>query len=140
MAVSTQGYGGRSISKGVSVYTNDPSQPRFGLSIVGQQVERFVTITQPRIRLSGEKGRIQSAGTMIQPAAGYPFAITDVYAEKGDNIRFRLDRQASGYMLTVENRPEAGGVFSDKIRLKTDNPRLPEIEVSVYGNLRISNP
>ncbi|MGE0086737.1 MAG: hypothetical protein AB7S75_20215 [Desulfococcaceae bacterium] len=140
MSVNTQGYGGNSISKGVSVYTNDPNQKQFGLNIVIYRVERFVSISERKVRLIGVKGKTVSAETRIQPAAEYPFTITGISAEKGNNILYRLDKQASGYLLTVESRPEAAGIFSDRIRLKTDNPRLHEIEISVYGNLKVPHP
>jgi len=124
----------------VSVYTNDPNQKQFGLNIVVYRVERFVSITQSKLRLIGEKGKTVKAETQILPAAEYPFTIADISAEKGKDILYRLDKKTSGYLLTVESKPEAAGIFSDTIRMKTDNPRLPEISVYVYGNLKVPHP
>ncbi len=124
----------------MTVHTNDPNQAQFGLNIVVYRVERFVSFSERKIRLIGAKGTVISAETRIQPAAEYPFTITGVSAEKGNNILYRLEKQGSGYVLKVQTRPEAAaGIFSDTIRMKTDNPRLPEFSVSVYGNIKVTH-
>jgi len=131
---NTGGYAGSKFSKNITVYTNDPKQPRLMLLISGQ-VNRFVTIEPENVNLKGIAGQKIQTSVNIVPDTHYPFNILESLADKGKNIRFALEKKADGYVLTVENLLETAGRYFDKITLKTDNPAMPRIAVNVYGNI-----
>ncbi len=131
---NTSGYAGSKFSKNITVYTNDPKQPQLMLLISGQ-VNRFVTIEPENVNLKGIAGQKIQTSVNIVPDTHYPFNILESFADKGKNIRFALEKKADGYVLTVENLLETAGRYFDKITLKTDNPAMPQIAVSVYGNI-----
>jgi hypothetical protein len=137
--VNTKGFGGRTLKKTIKVETNDTRRPKFNLIVKGF-VERFVTITPARIRLTGEPKTPIKTSVSIIPEKKYPFKILDVNAKKGKNIRQDLQETKTskgekGYLLTVENLKKETGRYFDTIILKTDSKIQPEITISVYGNI-----
>jgi len=136
--VNTNGYGGRKLSKSIQVETNDPKKKSFNLMITGY-VEKFATITPPRVSLLGEPGMPIKSSVRIIPEKKYPFKIQSVNIKEGVNIRHELKeetfKEGKGYLLTVENLQSNAGPYFDIITLKTDSPIRPEIQISVYGNI-----
>lgn len=131
---NTGGYAGSRFSKNIRVYSNDPAHPQLMLRISGQ-VNRFVTVEPENLNLKGIAGQKIQGAVNIIPDTRYPFHILESSANKGKNIRFALEKKEKGYVLTAENLLETAGRYFDKITLKTDNPAMPQIAVSVYGNI-----
>ncbi|MBW1821515.1 MAG: hypothetical protein JRI92_07085 [Deltaproteobacteria bacterium] len=136
--VNTNGYGGRKMNKSIRVETNDPNNKNFNLKITGD-VEKFVTISPSRLRLSGESGASIKGSVKIIPEKKYPFKILSVSAKNGKDIHQELKeaehKEGKGYLLTVENIKKDAGRYFDVITLKTDSKIKPEIQISVYGNI-----
>jgi hypothetical protein len=132
---NTEGYAGSRFFKNITVYCNDPGQKEIRFRISGQ-VEKFVSIEPRNISLNGVAGQKIQAVTTIRFERKYPFNIVESHAQKGENIRFNLERKPDSCVLTVENMLAGKGSYVDRIILKTDHPAKPEITVPVYGNIR----
>jgi len=126
------------MNKSIRVETNDPNNKNFNLKITGD-VEKFVTISPSRLRLSGESGASIKGSVKIIPEKKYPFKILSVSAKNGKDIHQELKeaehKEGKGYLLTVENIKKDAGRYFDVITLKTDSKIKPEIQISVYGNI-----
>jgi hypothetical protein len=136
--VDTTGYGGRKLEKSVDVMTNDPKEPVVHLRIVGP-VDRFATITPRTLSLRGVSGETLQGSVRIVPEERYPFKVLETYALDG-KLRVQLhpdvqDGRAS-YALRVENLRTEAGAYQDTVRVKTDHPLQPEMDVRVYVYLR----
>jgi len=139
LKVDTEGFGGKTLSKGALVETNDKAHPRLNLKIQGQ-VEAFATIDPKRVNLNGATDQELRSKVTITPAnEKHIFKILDSKAEKGQDIRFKLEEvKESGkvrYVLNVESIRKTPGRYVDNIILKTDNSLRPEIQIGVYGNI-----
>jgi hypothetical protein len=137
--VNTKGYGGRKLSKGATVYTNDKKNPKLKLSIFGD-VDNFVTIRPRQVRLRGMTGEQIKRKVTIIPLEKYPFKIIKVRAKYGKDIRFQLEEEKSEqgpqYALTVENQRLQKGRYFDIITLETDSEIQPALMVKIYGDLK----
>jgi hypothetical protein len=75
----------------------------------------------------------------IVPEEKYPFHITSVQPLEG-KIKVQLDEVVldgrKSYSLEVESLRNEAGSFFDTVRLKTDSPLQPEMDVRVYVYLR----
>jgi hypothetical protein len=138
--VKTAGFGGRKLKKNIRVETSDTDKPHFNLTVVGQ-VEKFVTISPSRVRLTGKPGTLIRITARIVPEKKYPFKIVSHRARDGKNIKYELTETdgANGkeYRLVVENLKDEKGRYHDVIYLKTDSKIKPELNVRVYGNIYI---
>jgi hypothetical protein len=136
--VDTAGYGGRKLEKSAEVMTNDPKEPVVHLTITGA-VDRFATITPRMLSLRGMSGETLRGSVHIVPEEKYPFKILGTYPLEG-KLRVQLDEVIqdgkTAYALMVENLKTDAGSYNDTVRVKTDNPLQPEMDVRVYVYLR----
>jgi len=136
--VDTHGYGGKKLTKHGTIITNDPKRPKIKLTITGN-VEKFVTITPPRVQLMGPPGQPLTASLNIIPEKKYAFKIIGAKAEKGEHItvsvREEKRSEGTGYVLTVQNLKKDKGRYVDTIILKTTSRIQPTIKIQVYGNI-----
>lgn len=119
--------------------TNDKSEPEFKLKVSGN-VKPGAYMSSDVIRLTGNFGDEIKQVVTVSPSHENPFKITDVKAEKGKNIRFELIeiKQEDGinYKLTVYNIKKEKGWYLDKILIKTDSQKSPELIIKVFGVIR----
>lgn len=108
------------------------------------QVKKFVTITPPRIRLSGPVGTPLMTSVSITPEKAYQFKILGVEAKHGKFIDFNLKETGSdsdpSYILTVSNKKAGPGRYYDILKLKTDSKIQPVIDIRLYGNILDAKP
>ncbi len=135
--VSTKGFGDRTITETVNIYTNDKARPRLNVVVTGF-VEKYADIRPPRARLIGEVGTTVESSISIVPKPKYPFKITETKARDGNFINFDLekDKDTDSYTLTVRNTKTETGRYSDLIYLYPDNKLYPPIKIYVIGNIR----
>jgi hypothetical protein len=136
--VDTTGYGGKKMEKSAEVLTNDPKEPVVHLMVAGQ-VDRFATITPRMLNLRGMSGETLRGTVSIVPEEKYPFKILSAHPLEG-KLRVQLNEVQEGgktaYALVVENLKTDAGSYNDTVRLKTDNPIQPELDVRVFIYLR----
>ena len=125
VAVSTKNRGGETLHKGFTVYTNDPGVPQMRLEVTGK-VNGYLTVAPTFVRLIGRVDQSLTQKVTITPQAGYPFTIKSVKAQKGENLRTKLnpigpDPSKTGYELLVENTLHKAGNYRDLITLTTSS-------------------
>lgn len=102
-------------------------------------MDKFATIAPTVARLYGLVGTPVKTTIQILPEEKYPFRIIATSAKDGENIRFQLREENSSqkvkYLLTIENKKTEEGRYYDVVYLKTDNPLVPRLHISVYGNI-----
>jgi hypothetical protein len=136
--VDTTGYGGKKMEKTAEVLTNDPKEPVVHLMVAGQ-VDRFAMINPRMLNLRGMSGETLRGTVSIVPEPKYPFKILDTQSLEG-KLKVEMSEVREGgktaYALAVENLKAEAGAYNDTVRLKTDNPVQPEIDVRVFIYLR----
>jgi hypothetical protein len=136
--VDTTGYGGRQLEKSADVRTNDSKEPLVHLTIAGP-VDRFATITPRMLSLRGVSGETLQGSVNIVPEEKYPFKILETYAVEGKlkvQVNPAVQDGRTAYALRVENLKTEAGSYQDTVRMKTDHPLQPEVDVRVYVYLR----
>ena len=137
--MSTGGYGGRKLSKNITVFTSDPENPQLVIAISGA-VEAFADISPKRVSLTGPADKPIVRNVRIVPTEKYPFKILEAKAKIGTYIQYSLNLAGqsdhSEYVLTIENMRKESGRYYDAIYLKTDSKLKPEIVIGVYGNIQ----
>ena len=138
MKLGTSSYAGKEIRKTAVIHTNDPTNPKFTLTLFGQ-VEKFVDLEPSYVRLTGYTGTRISVPVTIIPAAKHPFKITDVTSRGSTFIKYTLTErkpgEGGGYTLLIENLKTDKGRYMDLLTLTTDSQIQPRIMVRVYGNI-----
>ncbi|RLB82172.1 MAG: hypothetical protein DRH24_08225 [Deltaproteobacteria bacterium] len=136
--VNTRGYGGRTLSKRITVKTDSPENSLLYLTVMGN-INNFVTIMPKRVILSGFAGDQISQTVKIIPEEKYPFKMAGDRIVYKENIRYELKEVSRSkkieYVLTVVNLKKEKGRYFDTIKLKTDSKIRPVIEIRVYGNI-----
>ena len=125
------------MKKSITVLTNDPVKPSQRLTMTGK-VERFASVTPPRVVLRGDAGEKIRAMATIVPEKRFPFKVVDVKVRNGGNIRYDLiapQDDAEGYRLEVENLKTTPGRYYSSIELITDSRIRPKITIAVYGHI-----
>lgn len=135
LQVNTSGYGGKSISKTATVYSNDPDQETLKLKITGK-VAVFADISPKSIKLVGKPGEKLQIVVEIVPSENTPFRILGEPETGKDTYRCSLEEKDGKYFLTAENIATEATTYFDKVVLKTDLPEHPEIKISVFGKIK----
>ncbi len=136
--INTFGYGGKTMTKRATMYTNDKTHPTLVVQISGK-VEEFAHLTPKAVGLKGGAGEEISSTVSIVPNSKYPFKISNVKMEKGQNIETSLkevkNKDHIEYRLTIINTKQQQGRYFDYVTLMTDNKIRPEIKIRVYGDI-----
>ena len=127
------------MTKNFQVHTDDPEQPRTGLTITGQ-VGSYVEITPPRVNFYGTQGDPLVQEVRITPMKEYPFTIIEAKARTGRDIRVDFKPlgkkpSQSGYLLTITSLKKQPGSFGDFIEIKTDLKEKPTLHIPVSGRI-----
>lgn len=133
--LDTNERGGKELKKYITVYTNDPNNPKPKLIIYGN-VERFASIKPPGVSLRGYVGEAMQKDVRITPREEYPFKIVTSNTQYGKHIAFQLNEHSIGeateYLLKIKNITKEKGIYRDKIILRTNSGIKPKIKIPVY--------
>jgi len=106
---------------------------------ISGQVEKVVSITPKKVRLTGYLENKISATVKIVPEKKFAFKVKSSKAEKGKKISFDLteteNSKTTEYLLKVTNLSKEKGRYFDTIVLETDSKVRPKIKIRVYGNI-----
>ena len=141
--INTNGYGGKTLTKRITVKTDSTVTPLLNLTIIGH-INHFVRIIPNRVTLSGVSGTSIEKKVKIVPEEKYPFKIVGDRTVRKKYIHYKLEKdkrsEKPGYVLTVANLKKGKGRYFETIRLKTDSKIRPEINIRVYGNILDRSP
>jgi hypothetical protein len=135
--VNTQGYAGRTLVQAIAVLTNAPDQREVRLEIRGV-VNPFVRMEPGILRFQGMQGSPVEARLRLTPDPAYPFTVTGIRAEKGEDFHFTLtfDDTQGAYLLIGENIRKEPGRYLDTLVLDIESPVRKEIRIRVLGDIR----
>ena len=122
----------------IRLLTTNKIQPEIVIPVWGNIRPPQIVTVQPRhVALNGPAGESIKGTVTIAARDNHSFSITEVKAYSGTFIQWDLkETEVSGkktYTLTVENLKKEKGRYADTLLLKTDNPALPEIRISISG-------
>ncbi len=130
------------MQKSIQVQTNDMKRANFKLEVEGE-VEKFATITPPKIILAGTVGTPVIAAVNIIQEKKHPFKIKTIRAKNGEFIRWEVIEEKiagmTGYTVRVENLKKEAGSYFDTLTIETDNKDRPEIKLAVSGRIEDIN-
>ena len=139
LKINTDGKAGEKVSQTATMYTDDPGNAKIELTLTGDVIPA-ADIDPKAARLVGKAGEKIQVDIKIAPPTINMFEITDVKAEDGTNISFKLEKKTDqgikAFILHVSNlKPDAGRYF-DKIIIKTTSAISPELQIRVFGIIR----
>lgn len=135
--VATAGYGGKSLTKTIQVYTSDPIQKVISLKVTGG-VEKTVVIEPNVVRLTGKAQTEITAVVKVFPMEKYPFTIKNISVKNKDALGVILHPPVDGnpaWEIMVTNKQSRPGRYFDMITLVTDSSLQPELRINVFGNI-----
>jgi Protein of unknown function (DUF1573) len=144
--VDTTGFSGP-ISKAVLVFSNDPATPQVNL-VIKADVRAFIEVLpRPLIIFRNVlQGEPATEKLVLVSADGSTFKIEDASASGGPyKLAYRElpekeripDRKGSQWELTVTVPADAPeGMLNQKIVVKTNAPKAPEVTINVTGAVR----
>lgn len=135
LQVSTKGYGGKTIKKTATLYSNDPEEKSLKLKISGT-VEVFADISPKSIKFVGTTGEKLREVVQIVPSEAHPFHIVGEPETSKDTYRCTLEEKDGKYILTAENLATEATTYFGTVVMKTDLPEYPEISISVIGKIK----
>lgn len=124
-------------SKVLIVYSNDPEQPEYRLTLTG---EMSSTITvNPARQFIGQvnPGQKVDMTVSLEAAPGQTFAITGVEPSSQD-IHTEVETVEPGRNYRVKARLKAGndaGLYQANLRILTDHPARGSIDIPITGNI-----
>jgi hypothetical protein len=124
----------------VRLFTTNKVQQEILIPVWGNIRPPQIASVRPRhVALNGPAGTPIKGTVTIAPSDNHSFSITEVKAQSGTYIKWDLkETEESGkkvYTLTVENLKKEKGRYYDTLFLKTDAALLPEIRISISGNI-----
>ena len=126
------------MKKKAVIHSNDPYRPQFALTMNGQ-VKPFAQIKPQHIIIRGFVGEPLRRRVTVVPSRDNPFAITEVKAKHGDNIKIAWETketpQGITYLVDVENIRTERGRYYDTLYLMTDSTLKPQIPIQVRGSI-----
>ena len=137
IAVATSGYGGKTLSKTIQVYTSDPIKKIIPLKVTGA-VEKTVVISPGVVRLTGKAQSEISAVIRVIPMEKYPFTIKGISVKNKKILDVALkppEDENSAWEILVSNKQIRPGRYFDMITLVTDSTLRPELRINVFGNI-----
>ncbi len=119
--------------KSIVIESNDPKQPQFILTLQGE-VSVAVNVQPDRIvfgQLNAEAG--QSAEVQLNGSGTPPFHITNVETSSSNIVaKYETTEDGKSYKLNVQVAgPLPDGAFNGYVRVSTDHPAKPVIEIPV---------
>lgn len=146
ISVKTQGYGGKTLAKAITVQTNDPQKGEISLRIRGN-VEKIAAISSETIRLDGAPDGDLSEIVTITPSENYNFKILSSSVSNGDNIdvelKTKLDENKTSekpmWEIHIKNIRKTPGRYYETIYLVTDFKLMPKLTIRVFGNIKLKD-
>jgi hypothetical protein len=123
--------------KTVTVYTNDPANSKFILTVKAF-VRVPIQLSTQKVNLTGSEGSIISRSVKITANEERPLEIESHYLMLTKMVTYQLKVIEEGKIIQIDltNLPNARGSFKGVLVLKTNYPEKPEIYIPIAGNFK----
>ena len=131
MELNTEGYQGN-IRDTALIHTNDPEAPRLRI-ILRAHVESPIILSPRYLLFTGVKGRIYTRVVEIKAGLDRPLTLEPVHFNLEGRMSYRIEEVEEGrrFKLHLTNEPEASGVFSGILELRTNYDERPSLNIPI---------
>jgi len=136
LAVRTKGYQGE-IQKSARVYTNDPHHSTLELGIVAI-VTVPIHIYPKYVYLQGETGHLITRTVVITAEKNDSLRLVPNYFNLDKQIDYKIEEADAGKVFRIHftSIPKAAGNYKGILKLKTNYPDKPEIDIPITARFR----
>ncbi len=127
------------ITKTVTIMSNDPNAPTKMILLKAEIVRAIQFSPSQYFAFNDMKIGSQSVSTVkIKNTTSQDIVLTDIEATNGlkQNLKNKTTIKANSEIeMTVKVKATAKGYYNGVVKMKTNNPDFPLIEVPAYGNV-----
>ncbi|MDY7036881.1 MAG: hypothetical protein SV375_12055 [Thermodesulfobacteriota bacterium] len=126
-----------SISKTARVYTNDPHHKIASLSIKAF-VKVSIYISSRYIYLKGMPEEIVKRTVTLRAEEKRPLQLETIHFNLNNKVSYRIEEVEPGrlFLIHFTNIPGPTEIFHGILKLKTNYPEKPEINISIRGKFQ----
>jgi hypothetical protein len=131
LRMDTSGFSG-SVAKHTRVFTDDPAQPMVVLTLQAE-VWTPIALSKEYVVFKGPAGKTYSEAIDIRAGMEKPLELEPRAPDLAGKVEYALEEVEKGkhYRLLFTATPGSGDRFHGVLRLKTNYPEKPEIEIRV---------
>jgi hypothetical protein len=133
LKLNTSGYEGL-LRKTATVYTNDPVKQVETLSFFGH-VKVPIHVSSRLVYLRGKTTDTVTKTITISGELDKPLKIQPVEFNLNNKLTYRIDELKAGKLYEVHftSLPNAGNFYQGNLKLRTNYPEKPEIDIWIRG-------
>lgn len=136
MRVEAQGYTGK-VSKSATVYTNEPQGNSHTITLEAF-IRPLISIMPESLFLEGQTGQVVKGSVQIRAEAEKELHLEPVQFDLESKVVYSIEEVKPGklFMLHFSNVPGLTGMIHGTLRLKTNYPEKPEVNVRIRCRFR----
>jgi len=136
LRLNTSGFRG-SISKTARVYTND-AHKKIAYLRVKAFVKAPIYISSRYIYLKGLPEEIVKKTITLRSEEKRPLKLETIHFNLNNKVSYRIEEVEPGrlFLIHFTNIPGPTGIFHGILKLKTNYPEKPEINISIRGKFQ----
>ena len=140
LKVDTKGYEGN-VRKSARIYSNDPSSRIQTIRLDGF-IRRPVSLSQKTVFLQGYSSEIIIKTVKIKGGLDKPLHLEPLQFTLDQWLKYRIEEVQPGRLYQVHFTTIPGNYhyYQGSLRLKTNYPERPEVEIQIRGRFRNGNP
>jgi hypothetical protein len=120
------------------VWSNDPIRRSIALYLKGEVRPHISVEPGGYVSLWGTPGQVPPGHLDIINNHKKPIKIIRIDTDRPDRIKWRLRETKPGfvYRLEVEDIPKTAATYTGHLKVRTNNPKKPELTIIVNGDIR----
>jgi hypothetical protein len=133
LKLDTSGYEGL-LRKSARVYTNDPIKPVDTIYFSGH-VKVPIHVSSRLVYLQGKTAQTVTKTIQISAELDKPLKIQPIGFNLNNKLTYRIEELKAGkvYEVHFTSLPSAGNFYQGILRLRTNYPEKPEIDIWIRG-------
>ena len=133
MTVDTKGYTGK-VRKSAKIYTNDPKD-KFHYISIEAMIRPAITVSPESVHLEGKAGQVAERFVEIRAEKKMALRLEPISFDLDQKVTYRVEEVQRGKLFRVHfsNRPGPEGIYHGFLRLKTNYPEKPEVNIRIRG-------
>ena len=133
LTFDTKGYEGK-VQKTSTVYTNDPKTPE-GKLVFEALVKTPIRVSEKMVLLKGAYKEIVTKTVDIKGELKEPLKLEPIEFTLDKKAKFNIEEVTKGkhFRVTFTSIPNVGNSYRGILKLKTNYPEKPELDIYVMG-------